>query len=71
VNLSFLSQTAAFDGASNNWQARVGGGVLGGAFSGGGEEAEYDYNTKVRRCRLTVSKPELKARLVSALETEM
>jgi len=26
---------------------------------------------KVRPCRLTVSKPELKARLVSALETKM
>jgi hypothetical protein len=28
-------------------------------------------NLKVGRCRLTVSKPELKARLVSAHETEM
>jgi hypothetical protein len=28
-------------------------------------------SNKVGRCRLTVSKPELKARLVSALETKM
>jgi hypothetical protein len=30
-----------------------------------------ERNTEVGRCRLTVSTPELKARLVSALETEM
>jgi hypothetical protein len=30
-----------------------------------------DYDDTVGRCRLTVSKPELKARLVSALETKM
>jgi hypothetical protein len=32
---------------------------------------EFDPGVKVGRCRLTVSKPELKARLVSALETNM
>jgi ABC-type Fe3+/spermidine/putrescine transport system ATPase subunit len=30
-----------------------------------------DYTGEVGRCRLTVSKPELKARPVSALETRM
>jgi hypothetical protein len=30
-----------------------------------------EFLPEVERCRLTVSKPELKARLVSALETKM
>ena len=35
-------------------------------------QARFDAMwAKVGRCRLTVSKPELKARLVSALETKM
>jgi len=34
-------------------------------------DSNSDSNSEVRRCRLTVLKPELKARLVSALETKM
>jgi hypothetical protein len=34
-------------------------------------EAKNWMSMTVGRCRLTVSKPELKARLVSALETKM
>jgi hypothetical protein len=39
-----------------------------------GDIAHLDYTTRgneVGRCRLPVSKPELKARLVSTLETKM
>jgi hypothetical protein len=40
------------------------------------QAADFDqplaaWNTSVGRCRLTVSKPELKARLASTLETEI
>jgi hypothetical protein len=41
------------------------------AASAGGDPRKKGPASKVWRCRLTVSKPELKARLVSALETEM
>jgi hypothetical protein len=34
-------------------------------------ELHFERHDEVGRCRLIVSKPELKARLVSALETEM
>jgi hypothetical protein len=34
-------------------------------------DIKLELNTTVGRCRLTVSKPELKALLVSALETKM
>ena len=34
-------------------------------------QGPVNLGVKVGRCRLTVSKPELKARLVSALETKM
>jgi hypothetical protein len=38
------------------------------------DSGDYDFRTTlhlVGRCRLTVSKPELKARLISALETQI
>jgi hypothetical protein len=39
--------------------------------SGRGAFCNISMNGQVGRCRLTVSKPELTARLVSALETKM